>query len=469
MAFWIYDVIFLALFTIFIVWFLIKNKKGVEREGILYIYRTKIGMKLINYLGGKYKKLLDFMSYFIIIVGYILMIFFTWYLIKVVYVYAIYPQIMELFDAPPLMLLIPYFPQIFGVTEFFPNFYFTYFLVAIAIVAIAHEGFHGIYMKRYGVKIKSTGFGFLGPILAFFVEQDEKDMKKKPIFQQMVILAAGVFANLIVGVIFLGILFLFFTSFYAPYGVMIAGYQTTNIHTQEIEEFSLLNEELQVNGNKLSKVRINEGYYYTTEKVLELSLDEIKEYDYLPVYLDLPAIRENIKGTIIEVEDKRVKSIEDVNNELKKYEVGDKINIKTDYQGEIKEYNFNLGESPLNGGPIMGVNIGSENPLMIFALMDRLVREEGVDYRTEKYNDFMDFIYILIEWVILINILVALFNMLPIGIFDGGRFFYLSVLAITKNEKVAQNAFKGSTIIFLLMFVGLMLIWVLRKFIFPLF
>ena len=30
---------------------------------------------------------------------------------------------------------------------------------------------------------------------------------------------------------------------------------------------------------------------------------------------------------------------------------------------------------------------------------------------------------------------VALINMLPIGIFDGGKFFFLTVAAITKNEK----------------------------------
>jgi hypothetical protein len=56
--------------------------------------------------------------------------------------------------------------------------YFTYWIVAIALVAIFHEGFHGIFARFYNIKIKSTGFGFLGPFLAFFVEQDDKQMQK---------------------------------------------------------------------------------------------------------------------------------------------------------------------------------------------------------------------------------------------------------------------------------------------------
>ena len=59
----------------------------------------------------------------------------------------------------------------------------------------------------------------------------------------------------------------------------------------------------------------------------------------------------------------------------------------------------------------------------------------------------------------LINISVALVNMLPMGIFDGGRFFYLSVLAITKNKKIAERSFKGATWLILFIFLILMLYW----------
>jgi membrane-associated protease RseP (regulator of RpoE activity) len=49
--------------------------------------------------------------------------------------------------------------------------------------------------------------------------------------------------------------------------------------------------------------------------------------------------------------------------------------------------------------------------------------------------------------------------MLPMGIFDGGRFFYLTVLAITKKEEVAKKAFKFATYFFLFVLFVVMLFW----------
>ena len=43
----------------------------------------------------------------------------------------------------------------------------------------------------------------------------------------------------------------------------------------------------------------------------------------------------------------------------------------------------------------------------------------------------------------IINLLVALFNMLPLGFLDGGRFFYLTFLGLTGSEKVAKGYIDG--------------------------
>ena len=79
-----------------------------------------------------------------------------------------------------------------------------YFVLAILIVATVHEFSHGIFARRWGVRIKSTGFAFLKyfpAILGAFVEQDDKDMNEKTKFQQMSILSAGTFANVITSII----------------------------------------------------------------------------------------------------------------------------------------------------------------------------------------------------------------------------------------------------------------------------
>jgi len=81
-----------------------------------------------------------------------------------------------------------------------------YWILILAVIAITHEFAHGIFMKRYNIKIKSTGFGFfpffLPVFLAAFVEQDPKSFEKADKIKQMAVLAAGTFANFLTGVLF---------------------------------------------------------------------------------------------------------------------------------------------------------------------------------------------------------------------------------------------------------------------------
>ena len=62
----------------------------------------------------------------------------------------------------------------------------------------------------------------------------------------------------------------------------------------------------------------------------------------------------------------------------------------------------------------------------------------------------------------IINILVALFNMLPIGMLDGGRFFYLAMIGIFRSKKAAKVASKVAAYIILLSFVLMMFMWFIR-------
>jgi membrane-associated protease RseP (regulator of RpoE activity) len=81
-------------------------------------------------------------------------------------------------------------------------------------------------------------------------------------------------------------------------------------------------------------------------------------------------------------------------------------------------------------------------------------------YYASEIGDAGIFIYDLLWWLVIINISVALINMLPMGIFDGGRFFYLTVWGITKNEKIAKKAFKFATYLFLFLLFVVMFFWI---------
>ena len=69
------------------------------------------------------------------------------------------------------------------------------------------------------------------------------------------------------------------------------------------------------------------------------------------------------------------------------------------------------------------------------------------------------FVYNLIWWLALVNISVALVNMLPMGIFDGGRMFMLTMWGITKSEKFGKLMYKIATYFILGIFILLMFSW----------
>ena len=142
--FWMYDVAFLVVFVAWVLYFLKKHKRTLDKEGWMFMYRTKWGINLINKIGTKYRKFLNYLRYVIVIVGYFLMAGIVWLFGLTVWKYIREPWISEIIKAPPIAPLIPYFPQLFGMESFFPDFYFVYFLIAIAIVAFVHEFSHGI-------------------------------------------------------------------------------------------------------------------------------------------------------------------------------------------------------------------------------------------------------------------------------------------------------------------------------------
>lgn len=206
MDFTIYDLALLAIFIIFISIFLFVKRKNLKKEGLLFLYKTRLGVKIIDKIGNKYKRLLNVLGYISIILGFLLMASVLYLFGKIVWIYIFQSEIVRAIKIPPIMPLIPYLPQLFKI-DFLPPFYFIYWIIIIAIVAISHEFSHGIFAANKKVKIKSTGFGFfpffLPVFLAAFVELDEKRMEKKKILSQMTILSAGTFANILIAILFL--------------------------------------------------------------------------------------------------------------------------------------------------------------------------------------------------------------------------------------------------------------------------
>ena len=469
MSFLAYDLIFLAIFLVFFSVFLYTRKHNLKREGLLFLYRTKWGIKIIDSIGKKYKKTLSVLSYVCILSGYLLMAGAIYLIYNVIKIYVFSPAIVRAIKVPPIIPLVPYLPQVFRL-EFLPPFYFTYWIVIIAVIAITHEMAHGILMRLYNVKIKSTGFAFFPwffPVFpAAFVEQDEKSMNKSTKFHQLAILSAGTFANVVTAALFLVILFGFFSLAFAPSGVVFDTYATSTIPVAAI---SLINgitlnngsyQSIIDNANEVgfSELTVGDTTYLVTKSMLENQEDN---EGLILAYNDAPAIRANLSSIITEINGIEVNSIMVLQEELVKYAPGDNITIQTKGTDGFLETEITLGENPLKPGAAwVGIGFYSrETNSLVRKIVNKLTFKDPNVYYEPKVDGISIFFYNLLWWVVIISISVALVNMLPVGLFDGGKFFYLTVLGITGSKKFAERAFKFTTWFFLASLLALMIFW----------
>jgi len=467
----IFDLVFLVLFIVFISIFLYVNKKNLGTEGGLILYRTRWGIKLINYVGGKYKKTLKALSYVSISLGYVLMVGILLLIFQTVYIYLTTP-IARVIRAPPIMPLIPYFPKLFGVESFFPPFYFIYFIIAVGIVATVHEFSHGIFARRFKIKIKSTGFAFLKwfpALFGAFVEQDEKQMEKASKFKQMSILSAGVFANIIITLIFFLLLIGFFGLAFTPSGINFDSYSYSvvgissiiSVNNQLIFNYSrneisgLLNEK-ELNQNQTKKER-----YVSTKEFFN---GQEERGGKIILYHDAPAINNNLGGIIQEINGVLITNTKKLTEELNKYNPGDIIKIKSIKENGVSEDEIILArnlDSDKKEQAFLGIGFFDKSRDGILGKVYKIIagfKEENVYY--EPKYEFSVFIYDLLWWIIIINLLVALFNMLPLGFLDGGRFFYLTIFGITRSKKIAEKSFLGITYFLLFLLLVLMTKWI---------
>lgn len=159
-----------------------------EVQGKFFVlYKTKFGLKLMDKFSKFSPKLLKIIGDIGVAVGFVGMIAMFYILIKGTYNLIFVPSSM-----PVVSPVLP------GITiPGLPTLSFWNWIISVFVVAIAHEFSHGVYARLAKVKIKSSGFAFLGPILAAFVEPEEKTLSKKTKMEQLRVFSAGPFGNII--------------------------------------------------------------------------------------------------------------------------------------------------------------------------------------------------------------------------------------------------------------------------------
>jgi len=211
--------------------FLYANKKKIVIQKILFpflyfaMYRTKFGLKLMDRMAKKHPKLLKYLAYAGIIIGFLGMAFISFSLIQ-----NIYKVITATTTVAGVALVLPL--KVKG--SFYVPFF--YWIISIFLLALVHEFSHGVIARLYNIKIKSSGLAFLNilvPVIpAAFVEPDEKELRKRPKMQQLSIFAAGPFSNIIFAFVVLAIMGLVMVpvsnAVFGYNGVLVTGFTPGN-------------------------------------------------------------------------------------------------------------------------------------------------------------------------------------------------------------------------------------------------
>jgi membrane-associated protease RseP (regulator of RpoE activity) len=181
-------IIFVAILAVFI-W---KDRKNFKREGIVLLRRTQIGLKFFEYEANRHPKFWHWYGNIAAVLSFPIIFGFLVGLIYLLYRFLTTTQAQS---AIALVLPIPIkttaaVPGLIGVP-------FWHWILVIIIISVVHEFTHGILARLEKVPVKSSGFGFLGPLMMAFVETDDKKMTERGWKSTARIAAAGPFTNIL--------------------------------------------------------------------------------------------------------------------------------------------------------------------------------------------------------------------------------------------------------------------------------
>lgn len=380
------------LFLIILAVFVFLKRKSLETKQVIpyflyfYMYRTKFGLKLMDSAARKHRKFMLYVGYFGILVGFLGMILISYGLISNIYVLFTKPE-----AAPGVGLVLPFKAKGIFYVPFF------YWIISIFVIAVVHEFAHGLIARANNLKVKSSGFAFLGlivPIIpAAFVEPDEKELRKRSHKEQLSVFAAGPLSNIAAAFLFVAV-----ASFIlAP----------------------LANAVIEPDGVKVS--------------------DYVKSKE-----LKFPAESSGIKiGEIIQqVDNNPVPYVGNLSAALRAKKPNDVVSIKTDKSS----YEIRLAKNPEN-----------ESLAYIGAYLEQSTKIK--DNIKAGYGEFLPnaliWVYGLFVILIVLNFGIGLFNLVPIGPLDGGRMLQLVLHKIFDKEKGNRIFYYVGMFFLLIIFVNI--------------
>ncbi|MFQ5887544.1 MAG: site-2 protease family protein [Candidatus Hydrothermarchaeales archaeon] len=183
-----------------LIWVIILNiddkefeKRNIERTPVIMLWRTDKGLKAVDFLAKKMKKIWLMLSSLAVLISIPIMIFVVYKLAESA------SDILTMPETPPG--LAPAIPgvKVPGSPIFIPLWYG---IVALVTVLIAHEIMHAIVARTEGLNVKSLGVLFVTFIpLGAFAEPDEEELGGRPLMAKLRVYAAGSFGNFLLAIL----------------------------------------------------------------------------------------------------------------------------------------------------------------------------------------------------------------------------------------------------------------------------
>lgn len=329
----------------------------------------------------KFTKQLKYIGYFGIFLGFLGMVLISYELLKNFYNLIFRPETM-----PQVGIVLPIEAK--GI--FFVPFF--YWILSIFVIALVHEFSHGILARTHNLRIKSSGFAFLGIIIpiipAAFVEPDEKKLAKRNAVQQLSIFAAGPFSNIILGFIMLLVLGFVFSP--------------------------VLDKMIELDGVEITELARDDNIY--PAELAGMEEDEI----------------------IKEVDATKIIYVSNFSNILSSKKPGDNITIVTDKNSYVITLTINTEN---NSQGYLGVYVRQHQKI-----------NDDIRKRFMFLPDVFIWITGLVYWLFLLNLGIGLFNLVPIGPLDGGRMLRL-LLTKTFKKKRGEKIWKLISFVFLVIII----------------
>lgn len=346
-----------------------RDRKNFKRESIFLLRRMTFGRGTLVYLGKRFPRFWKFVGFFSVLTGFVVSILGVNMLME-----TLLSSIASHSSTPSLALLLPS-PTAEPVMG--PGFLavpFWYWIICIALLALVHEGLHGIYTAREGARIKSVGFGILAVIPLAFVEPDEKQLAKKGVWPQLRVFSAGSFANFLLAALSVFLLVLMAQSVYVPSGVDFSSYPYSKIDVSsvgavgglQVSGLASINETIRGFGeNDTIEIGTANGTYFVKKRLL---LEQMKPgAAQVIVFDDYPAARSGLEGTIKSVSGRPIREPADLSLALEEAGVGATIELEMLYRGTRVNVTLTTVPVPEGGSFVPGA------ALPVFALLEHAV------------------------------------------------------------------------------------------------